>query len=317
MKAFALLSAGLAAMTVSLLSAKPAYAIPQTFVSGAGGGATCTRAAPCATFQAAHDATDPGGQISCLDSGNFGTGTTTITKSITIDCAGTAAMAFPTVVSQAFVINTAGVVVRLRNLTIQGIGLSTGIQFTNGAALFVENCVIDNFHSGPARGIFFAPSSGTAELFVSDSVISNNHNPAFGGAGVGIQISPTGSARAVIDRVRLQNNRTGIFASAPAGQTTIVQLRDSVVSGNVTNGIDASGPGFAAFVVERSSLMFNGSSGVFASSANAAVHIGSSTVIGNGGGLITASGGKIFSYQNNQATGNNADGAPTNVLTLK
>src|SRR5687767_8042447 len=135
MKASALLSASLAAMTVSLLSVNPAQAIPQTFVSGAGGGAACTRAAPCATFQAAHDATDSGGVITCLDSGSFGPTTTTISKSITIDCAGTVATAFPSG-GAAFSISTAGVVVRLRHLMIEGRGSSVGIQFSNGAALF-------------------------------------------------------------------------------------------------------------------------------------------------------------------------------------
>jgi len=51
--------------------------------------------------------------------------------------------------------------------------------------------------------------------------------------------------------------------------------------------------------------------------ANGAIHIGNSTVIGNGTGLNAVGGGKIFSYQNNQATGNTTDGAPTNLLTLK
>ena len=316
MKAFALLSAGLAAMTVSLLSAKPAHAIPQTFVSGAGGGAACTRVAPCATFQAAHDVTDAGGVITCLDSGNFGSSTTTISKSITIDCAGTAATAFP-VAGAAFTISTAGVVVRLRNLTIQGTGATTGILFSAGAALFVENCVIDGFNSGNARGISFQPASGTSKLFVSDSIIRNNDNaPSVTGAG--ILFSPVGTVRAMIDRVRFENNRTGIFAQAPSGQTTIVQLRDSVVSGSPASAISVIGSqGFAAVIVEHSSLMFNSGNGVSATGANAAVHLGSSTVVGNGGGLIAASGAKIFSYQNNQATGNNTDGGPTNLLTLK
>ena len=320
MKAFALLSAGLAAVTVSLLAAEPAQAIPQTFVSGAGAGVACTRAAPCATFQAAHDVTDAGGQITCLDSGTFaGASIVTINKSITIDCGGSVGTVFASG-AQGFLINTAGVIVRLRNLMINGGGgSSTGIRFTNGAALFVENCVITNFTDTNARGISFAPTSGTPKLFVSDTTITNNNEPSTG-LGIAIEIVPSGatSVRAVIDRVRLQNNRQGFLASAPAGQTTIVQLRDSVISGNLTNGIHAIGSaGFAAFVVERSSLMFNGGNGVLSNGANAAVHIGGSSVIGNGGGLISASGGKIFSYQNNQATGNTTDGAPTNILTLK
>ena len=65
----------------------PALAIPETWVASNGGGVACTRAAPCADFQTAHFATDPGGIIKCVDAGNFGA--VGITKSITIDCTGT------------------------------------------------------------------------------------------------------------------------------------------------------------------------------------------------------------------------------------
>ena len=69
------------------LHATPALAIPETWVASNGGGVACTSAAPCANFQTAHLATDPGGIIKCVDAGNFGT--VGITKSITIDCTGT------------------------------------------------------------------------------------------------------------------------------------------------------------------------------------------------------------------------------------
>src|SRR5262245_41279396 len=86
MKAIALLSAF---ALLGLVGATPAGAIPRTFVSSTGVGSACTRVAPCTTFQAAHDATDLGGEINCLGSGSFGG--LSITKSITIDCAGTVA----------------------------------------------------------------------------------------------------------------------------------------------------------------------------------------------------------------------------------
>jgi len=63
--------------------------------------------------------------------------------------------------------------------------------------------------------------------------------------------------------------------------------------------------------------MYNGGNRMFASGANTIVHLGNSTIIGNGGGLITSGGGIIFSYQNNQASGNVTDGGPTYTLTTK
>src|SRR5947209_11059218 len=95
-----------------LLSAPVAQAIPRTFVSGTGSGTTCTRTTPCATFQAAHDATDAGGEVNCVDAGEFGA--VTVTKSITIDCTGTVGTVATTTPSIS--INAAGAVVRLRGL---------------------------------------------------------------------------------------------------------------------------------------------------------------------------------------------------------
>src|SRR5689334_20032246 len=118
------------ATIVTALASLPAHAIPRTFVSGTGAGVACTRAAPCATFSAAHTATDVNGEINCLDAGDFGP--LTITKSITIDCAGTAAVISTSGIGVT--INTAGVVVRLRNLMIKGLGTDSGpgIKFTAG-----------------------------------------------------------------------------------------------------------------------------------------------------------------------------------------
>ena len=90
MRTFAFLSASLAATLVALLPAALAQANQVSFVSSTGSGTACPRAAPCNNFQAAHDATSPQGEINCLDSGPIGVANT-ITKSITIDCAGTAA----------------------------------------------------------------------------------------------------------------------------------------------------------------------------------------------------------------------------------
>src|ERR671935_371846 len=116
MKSFALFAACAASVFALCLPIDPAQAIPRTFVSGTGSGMLCTRAAPCATFQAAHDATDPGGEINCIDAGNFGPVGLIITKPITIDCAGTLG-SMSGFTPEGITINVPGGVVRLRNLT--------------------------------------------------------------------------------------------------------------------------------------------------------------------------------------------------------
>src|SRR5262245_45344904 len=87
MKRIALLSTSLGVVLAWMAGGLPAEAAPQTWVSALGSGTTCTRSAPCFHFQVAHDATDPGGVIHCLDSTL--SGNLTISKSITIDCTGT------------------------------------------------------------------------------------------------------------------------------------------------------------------------------------------------------------------------------------
>jgi hypothetical protein len=261
----------------------PALAIPETWVASNGSGVACTRAAPCATFQAAHNATDAGGVIKCADAGSYGP--VTINRSITIDCTGTNGG----IVATGIIINTAGVDVTLRGLSIVGAGIaSIGVQFNNGDALHIEDCRISGI----------------------------------GGAGVAIEPTGAASVRAVLNRVTVEkNNGWGIIASG--GNSTgsiVVQVRDSVVARNSSIGIFAianAGQAFTAIVVDRSSSLLNGGDGIRAQGAAAVIHIGNSTVIGNAGGLNVVSGGQILSYQNNQASGNGVDGAPTGVLTVK
>ena len=162
------------------------------------------------------------------------------------------------------------------------------MQFNNGNALHIEDCRISGI----------------------------------GGAGVAIEPTGAASVRAVLNRVTVEkNNGHGIIANGLSSTgTIIVQVRDSVVARNSSSGIFAianAGQAFTAIVVDRSSSLLNGGDGIKAQGAAAVIHIGNSTVIGNAGGLIVTGGGQILSYQNNQASGNGVDGAPTGVLTVK
>ena len=115
-----------------LLPAAPAEAAPRTWVSSTGSGALCSRAAPCATFAAAHTATDPGGEINCVDAGDYGI--VTITKAISIVCDNTEA-GIVTSASGIGVFITAGPtdIVTLKGLDIEGGGIgSAGIVFSSG-----------------------------------------------------------------------------------------------------------------------------------------------------------------------------------------
>ncbi len=86
------LSLAIVGLALPFLAGSPAQAqATRTWVSGTGDdlSPTCSRTAPCKTFQGAYNKTSAGGEINCLDSGGFGT--LTITMAVTVSCeAGTA-----------------------------------------------------------------------------------------------------------------------------------------------------------------------------------------------------------------------------------
>jgi len=84
--ALSLARAGAAVTFVLTIGSAHAATIDHTWVSSTGSGTACTRAAPCSNFTAAQTATNAGGVISVLDSGDYGN--LTITKSLTIRAEG-------------------------------------------------------------------------------------------------------------------------------------------------------------------------------------------------------------------------------------
>ena len=133
----------LLAMMVSglALAAQPASAqATRTWVSGVGNDANpCSRTAPCKTFAGAISKTATGGEINALDPGGFGA--VTITKSITIDGGGGQVASVLAAGTNGIIVNApAGSLVTLRNLRINGVGLTptpglNGVQFLAGLAV--------------------------------------------------------------------------------------------------------------------------------------------------------------------------------------
>ncbi len=146
-----ILAVGIFTLAVSSIAQGQAT---RTWVSGVGDDVNpCSRTAPCKTYAGAISKTAAGGEISTLDPGGFGA--VTITKSIMID--GTNGAGFGSILASA--VNGVNVndsatgtpntiVVRLRNLSINGAGTTlglNGVNFTSGATVHVEGCVIRNF----------------------------------------------------------------------------------------------------------------------------------------------------------------------------
>jgi hypothetical protein len=305
MKPTNLACAAVAAILIAVAAATPALAgIDDTYVSITGNDANiCTITAPCQTMARAFSQTVSGGVLHCLDSSNYSSAT--ITQSITIDCSNTTAG------GGAFTINGSGIIVHIRGLTMWGLG--TGIIFENGAALYVENCVM---FLNMTDGILFEPSAA-ANLFVSNSTIRTNGS---GGTTAGIDIKPALGIQAnvTIEHSRIEGNYFGIIADGNSGGIIQGTISDSVVSDNTENGITASTTSSNVLLLIDQTKVAGNLHGLVAGGSTAAIMARNTTVTGNSVGLFTVNGGQLFSYGNNSVDGNNGNnGAFTGMATLK
>lgn len=290
----------------------------RTWVSGVGDDANpCSRTAPCKTFAGAISKTGAGGIINALDPAGYGA--VTITKSITIDGGGVYGGGILHAGTSGILVNAAATdVVRIRNLTIDGVGLGlNGIKFQAGAALHVENVrIYDNSAASPnGYGILFTPTA-VSQLVVTDSLIGNNKT------GGGIYISPgaSGQARVSISGTRLIGNSQGLRANG----RSIVAMRDCVVAGSVNSGVLAVGSStqISEVTVENCQIVNNGatnpsSSGVYAAGALGVLRIGNNVITGNAYGIRTDGAGSVLSFGNNRIDGNTNDGNPTGTVAQK
>ena len=295
-------SLGFAAIAmVSCLVAGSALAqASRTWVSGVGDDANpCSRTAPCKTFAGAISKTAAGGEIDALDPAGYGA--VTITKAITIDGgAGQVASVLVSGTNGIVVQAGPGDVVRLRNLSINGIGTGiNGVRFLAGNALEMRNVHIFGF---TAQGISFEPGAGTTSvLTVSDTVLENN-------AGGGVWITGAGSAVASLTRVTMSRSQRGLRAEDGA----IVHVKDSSAIGNTGNGFIAAATSRPVLVTLDHCVAFsNANAGIFAGNFGSFV-ISDNTITSNGTGLMLA-GGAIISSGNNTVQGNTTNGSPSAI----
>src|SRR5262249_2780969 len=204
-----LLLAVIGVVCVPVLSADLAHAqATRTWVSGVGDDVNpCSRTAPCKTFAGAISKTAAGGEINCLDSGGFGA--LTITKSLTIDCAGVigsvlAAGTDGINVNDSATATPGTIKVILRNLTINGAGNTPtpgliGINYASGQSVHLDNVRVFGFRGGTAQGVRMVPGGGGGALSINDSIIEDN--------GAGVVADPAaGSAQVALTRVQIVRN---------------------------------------------------------------------------------------------------------------
>ncbi|MBV8566649.1 MAG: hypothetical protein JO273_14445 [Methylobacteriaceae bacterium] len=313
MKSF-VLSLALLGVAVTLSSPSPALAQnSRSWVASFGSDANaCTRTSPCASFSGALSKTNAGGEINCVDQGDFTKGTLFIVSSLIIDCTGAdGRLSTPFGFSISVSAGTNDVVI-LRGLDIGGDGVgNVGILFQLGFALYIEHCIIHDF---PGGGIQMTSSSAPMELSVSDTAIINNGN---GSTEAGILIQPRFSStvsKIVLDRVELRNNFFGVKADGTmtTGGVINMTVRDSVSAGNASNGIVGTGNASGAAIVmmiDHSASSHNAAGfGVIADGPKTTIRLGGSSIAGNINGVGVSNGGVLQSYGTNQINGNSNDG---------
>ena len=258
----------------------------------------CSPTQPCATFTRALAVLEFGGQINCINSPGIFEGDIFTAASMTIDCAGVHAAFggggfFPNLAFNGF--NQA---VKIRNLTINGIGgTAYAIGVSGSGTLILENCVVEGM---PEIALDIEPS-GPLNLVIKNTRISNGAN----GAAIFLRPAAGGSINATFDHVTITGNRGGGIKADSTNGNVNLDVTDSEISNNANNGIIAvGGAGQSMISVKNSVIARNGQSGVAASGATAAVLVQTTLLDQNvAGATSVASGGHISTYQNNSIVG--------------
>jgi hypothetical protein len=253
--------------------------------------------------------TAAGGEISCVDSGEYGP--MAISKSVSITCVG--AVAGVTAAQGVIAINiqiASTDVVTLEGLDIQGLQGGYGIFLATGGTLVIQKCRIRNYTAPTSNGILVEPSSGLARVFIDDSTIINNGS---GTNSAGITVRPNGGASVnmSVNHVRLEGNTNGIFADGSQGAgPSNINVNSSIISGSSNTGIAASSPSAAfTILVDGSVLNLNANSGIGVSGAVTA-RIGDSTIANNVKGVVSLNGATVQSFKQNMIAANSTDGTP-------
>jgi hypothetical protein len=229
-----------------------------------------------------------GGVVSCLDEGPYFEGFVT-TIPFTLDCRGVVYA-----VGSSFTLSV-NAVVTFRHVIFDGaVGGGIGVQIQGGKVVF-EDCTFQNFTASPGEAIQFAPSSGQARLFVTDSLIHNN-----GGVGIAAAVPAGVTGSVVLDNVRLENNLYGIAVTTG----TSVVINRSVVSGNSTAGVE--GDGGSQIVVNNSTISHNG----VGAQGTSSIRLSNNDIAFNN----TAISGNTGTFGNNRFSGNGSPGTPLTPL---
>lgn len=324
---------GVIVILCSSLGPAGATTLVETFVSGAGSDSNdCSFAHPCQTFGGAYLKTEAGGQITVLDTADYGA--LLIEKSISIVNAtsGTASlccnvssltsigMGGPiTYNAQIFVLANATDVVTLRGLEFTGQGLSStsAVIIANAERVNIENCVIRNASN---TGILVIPNTMGIAAMLASNINVKVQDTTITGSGSGIKLTSVlgVTVNAAIHRSQIDNNvGGGIRIDGTSGGVVTATVSDSHIASNAGNGVNAVGGISNVMVTLLGDVIgFNGSAGVQANGTSAAAVLNSTSLLNNASALSAINGGRILTYGNNSIVGSSGSGF-TGTATLQ
>jgi hypothetical protein len=291
-------------IVIALLVSAPAFAqATRTWVSGVGDDANpCSRTAPCKTFAGAISKTAANGEINVIDPGGFGA--VTITKSITIDGQGPQSSILASGTS-GIIINAAGVVVNLRNLSINGASTTagSGIRILNAAAVNIDNCVIMNFTgSGTVgRGVSIETAVANVRVTVSNSLLYNMGNTAIH------SVPSAGSVLLNVHNCRIYKTTGSAINLRNLTDGTISYCDLSNNGGGI--GLEQS----TAEAMVSNTVMANNSVGVFSGvgGGTPTTRLYACTITNNSTNGLQINSGSVFTHGNNAIRGNAGNETPT------
>ena len=300
---------GIMMIVVAALYSSPAAAqIARVFLSATGNDLNiCTdTSTPCRSLAEVVNQCPINGEVIVLTSGGFGTAT--ITKSLTIN-APAGVVAFNARMITVTIAATDKVVIRGLSMNGTIFGDPSGINFTSGGTLIVENCLLTGFVNGISQG-----GTGT-RLVVNNSEFRENTQD-----GILALLSVLTPSFLTVENCRFENNAD---AGVNVYDWVRAVVRHSVATGNdrgyqlVTNDASVGAGTNTSLTLDDCVSSHNTSAGILVNAngqATAQVRVTRSSIIGNVTGLVKLGAGAIVSYGTNQVWSNNTDGTFSSTI---
>jgi hypothetical protein len=330
---FKALLCGVILILCSPLGSAGATTLVETFVSGAGNDSNdCSFAHPCRSFNGAYNQTEAGGQITVVDTADYGS--LIINKSISIVNAtsGTAALccngasltsvgggAPITFTAQIFILANATDIVTLRGLELTGQGLSgtSAVLIANAERVNIENCIIRNASNS---GILVAPNTMGIVATLAPNINIKVQDTTITGSSGGIKVTSVAgvTVNAAIHRSQIDNNiGGGIRIDGTSGGVVTATISDSHIASNGGNGVNVVGSTSNVMVTLLGDVIgFNSSAGVQTNGTSAAAVLNGTSLLNNASALSVVGGGRILTYGNNSIVGSSGSGF-TGTATLQ